>query len=131
MKNSKINTKPYIALCVLLVAVLFFSSCHHNSELKHEKGVVVEKQFSPEFNGSGSGVGISTGGNVVVTSNNIHKREQFMIVFKCQHNILFTIDRKDLYMNLDKGDTVDIKYYEILNRKNEVKDFDFVTATKK
>lgn len=131
MKNSKMTTKPAIALSTMLAVVLFFSSCHHNSELKHENGVVVEKQFSPEFNGSGTGVGFSTGGNMVVTSNDVHKCEQFMLVFKCQHNTVFTIDRKDLYTNLDKGDTVDIQYYEILNSDNEVKDFDFVTATKK
>ena len=54
-----------------------------------------------------------------------------MLVFKCQHNTVFTIDRKELYTNLDKGDTVDIQYYELLNSDNEVKDFDFVMATKK
>jgi len=119
-----------IRFSVVLLLLLFFS-CTHNSELKHESGIVVEKQFSPEFNGNGSGVGISTGGDMVITSNTIHKAEQFMIVFKCQHNVVFAINRKELYTNLNKNDTVDIQYYEILNSDNEVKDFDFVTATKK
>ena len=131
MKNSKLSTMPAIVGYTMLAVVLFFSSCTHKSEMKHENGIVVEKQFSPSFDGSGTGVGFSTGGNMVVTSNDVHKAEQFMLVFKCQHNTVFTIDRKDLYTNLEKGDTVDIQYYELLNSDNVVKDFDFLTALKK
>lgn len=131
MKKQNLSIKPAIVGYAMLAVVLFFSSCTHNSELKHENGIVVEKQFSPSFDGSGTGVGFSTGGNMVVTSNDVHKAEQFMLVFKCQHNTVFTIDRKDLYTILEKGDTVDIQYYEMLNSDNVVKDFDFVTAVKK
>lgn len=131
MKKQNLSTKPAIVGYTMLAVVLFFSSCTHKSELKHENGIVVEKQFSPEFNGSGMGVGMSSSGKMVVTSNNVHKSEQFMLVFKCEHNTVFTIDRKDLYTNLEKGDTVDIQYYELLNSDNVVKDFDFVNAVKK
>jgi hypothetical protein len=131
MKNFKLSTKTAIVGYTMLAVVLFFSSCTHKSELKHENGIVVEKQFSPEFNGSGMGVGFTSSGKTIITSNNVHKAEQFMLVFKCQHNTVFTIDRKDIYTNLEKGDTVDIQYYEILNSDNELKDFDFVNAVKK
>jgi hypothetical protein len=131
MTKLNFTTKTAIALYAILAVVLFFSSCTHKSELKHENGIVVEKQFSPSFDGSGTGVGFSTGGNMVVTSNDVHKAEQFMLVFKCEHNTVFAIDRKDLYTNLEKGDTVDIQYYEMLNSDNVVKDFDFVNAVKK
>lgn len=113
-----------------LSIILLFTSCLHKSQLKHENGIVVEKQFSPELNEHGSGLGISTGGHMVVTSNDYHKAEQFLIVFKCEHNTVFTIDRKDLYANLEKGDRVDIQYYELLNDDNIVKRFDFVNALK-
>jgi hypothetical protein len=121
--------KPILTFSVFSISLLF-CSCYHKSELKHEKGVVVEKQFSAEFNGHGTALGMSSNGNVLVTSNAIHKAEQFMIVLKCEHNTIFTIDRKNLYANLEKGDTVDIQYYELLNDDNIVKDFDFVNAVK-
>ena len=121
--------KPILNFSISLI-VLLFSSCYHKSKLKHENGIVVEKQFSAEFHGAGTGLGMSSSGNIVVTSNDIHKAEQFMIVLKCEHNTVFTIDRKDLYANLEKGDTVDIQYYELLNDDNVVKDFDFVNAVK-
>lgn len=111
-------------------AGLALNACTHKSEIKTETGVVVEKQFSPSFDGKGSGMGYSTSGDLVVTNNNVHKAEQFVLVFKCEHNTLFTVDRKELYLTLEKGDTVTIQYREVLNSDNEVKDLDFVTATK-
>ncbi len=117
-------------LIFIFASVLVFS-CTHKSEIKYESGVVVEKQFSPEFSGSGMGVGydLKSGGTSIHT-NNIHKDEQFLLVFKCQHGVVFTIERKDLYATLEKGDTVRIEYKEILDSKDRIKDFDFITATK-
>ncbi len=117
---------------LLVISILFLCcSCYQKSELKKETGIVVEKQFSPEFNGSGTGVGFSTSGNMTVTQTDIHKSEQFMVVFKCEHNTVFAVNRKDVYTNLEKGDTVTIYYYELLNGDNVVKDFEFYTAKKR
>lgn len=121
MKNAKL----------IIAASLFLASCYHNSELKSEKGVVVEKSYSPEFNGEGSSVGLSTSGHMIVSDNSIHKQEQFVVVFKCEHGVVFSINRNALYANLEKGDTVNITYYERLNMDNEVKSLDFVNAFKK
>lgn len=117
-------------IAVMCTIGLTLSACTHKSEIKTEMGLVVEKQFSPSFDGKGSGLGYSTSGNLVVTDNNVHKAEQFVLVFKCEHNTLFTVDRKELYLTLEKGDTVNIQYQEVLNKDNEVKDLDFITATK-
>lgn len=113
-----------------LLLLVLFVSCYHKSELKTEKGFVVEKAYSPEFDGNGSGFGMTTGGHGVITSQNVHKGEQFILVFKCEHNTVFSIEQKQLYTNLNKGDSVDIKFYEILNKSGEIKDYEFVTATK-
>lgn len=125
MKSNVINK------IILIIGILPILSCTHESELKQECAVVIEKQFSPEFNGSGSGVGMSSGGDLVVTSNSVHKCEQFMLVFKCEHNTVFSIDKKQLYNDLNKGDSVIIYYKEILNYKNEIVDFNFINAIKK
>jgi hypothetical protein len=116
---------------IFLLSIIFILGCNKRSELKHETGYIIEKQFSPEFNGSGSGLGITTGGDLVISESAIHEKEHFMLVVKCEHNTIFTIDRKDLYAKLDKGDTIDIKYYEYTNSEGKVVRFDFVNATKK
>lgn len=115
---------------LILITLITLASCAKKSELKHESGTVIEKQFSPELNGSGTGLGISPNGPTII-SESIHKPEQYLLIIKCEHNTLFSIDRKNLYMTLEKGDTIDIQYYEYVNGDGEVVDFDFVGATKK
>lgn len=115
---------------LLILAAITIFSCTHRSELLHESGVVVDKVYSPEFDGNGMGTGFSTSGNLTVSSVNVHKKEQFVIVFKCQHGTVFTINQKSLYYKLDKGDTVSIDYYNKVNRRGTVKDYEFVDANK-
>lgn len=55
---------------------------------------------------------------------------EFIVIFKCQHGMIFSIDRPELYAKLMERDTVKIEYYELVNKKGEVKDFDFVDAWK-
>jgi len=121
MKHTKI---------IYLLLACACTACTHKSAIKHESGVIVEKQYSPSFDGSGTSVGFTSGGHMVVTDNSIHKDEQFTLVFKCQHNTVFSINRADLYARLNKGDTVDIQYMDVINYDNQVVDYDFVTATK-
>lgn len=111
----------------IFLFVLISLSCRHKSELKHERGFVVEKQFTPS--GDGTTVGYAAtqnGGGVVVGST--HFDEKYMIVFKCEHQVVFSINNQALYAKLNKGDTVRIDYYNIENRKGDIKDFEFVDA---
>lgn len=108
------------------VAIVLLSSCYHKSELKHENGVVVEKQFKPEFNAEGTSY--NTNGELGI--HTLHDDEKFITVIKCQHGVVFSINRNDVYANLEKGDTINILFYELLNGNNEVKGFDFVNAVK-
>jgi hypothetical protein len=117
-------------LLTIILLLVVLTSCHHKSLIKSERGFIVEKQFSPSFTAVGTGVGMSMSGNMVVTTNTSHKPEQFMLVFKCEHDVVFTIDNQQLYTDLNKGDSVSIRYFEILNNDNEVVDLDFVSAIK-
>lgn len=111
----------------LLLLLITLLACRHKAKtISHETGVVVEKQFTPEFNGRGSG--IDSKGTYHSTS--IHDDEKFIVVFKCDHGVVFSMNRNDLYAKLNKGDSVSIAYYEILNSDEEVVDFDFVDANK-
>lgn len=117
---------------IQLFIIVLFTSCVHRSGLKQESGVIVDKQFSPEFNARGDGIGFSTGGDIVFTSNDYHKAEEFLLVIKCQHNTVFTVNKKELYAVLEKGDSVYIQYKEILtDNNNSLVGFDFINASKK
>lgn len=122
MKNLKF-------LPVLLLAL---SSCtHHEGAMKSEKGIVVEKQFQPSVSGTAFGNGFDTDGNVTFSSHTITTEEKFCVVFKCQHGVVFSINRNNLYASLDKGDSVLIFYYNLAPLFSNVTcDYDFVEATK-
>lgn len=123
-----------ICSCIAFVClgrIIYVMGYTHNGPAKHEKGIVIEKQFSPEFNASGTGVGLSGSGHMVVTTNNMHKEEEFLVVFRCEHKTVFSINRKDLFTNLEKNDSVDIEYCDVFNCRNELVDLEFITATKK
>lgn len=106
-----------------------FSGCLERREpIKKETGYVVEKQYFPDTRQTVLGTGLSTSGNVVITTHDIGADEKYVVIFKCEHGVLFSINRAELYGRLNKGDTVTIDYYEMINGEGEVKDFDFIDA---
>jgi hypothetical protein len=94
----------------------------------HERGVVIEKQYYPDTRQVVSGTGFSTSGHMVITSHTVGEKEKYMVILKCEHNIVFSINNPNVYGKLSKGDNITIDYYEIVNKKGEVVDFDFVDA---
>jgi len=113
----------------LFIVFNLIISCTHKSELKHEKGIVVEKQYFPDTQQTVSGTGISSKGSIVYTTHNIGEKEKYIVIFKCEHGVVFSINKSQLYGTLDKNDSVRIKYYEILDSDNKIVDFDFVSAS--
>lgn len=115
-------------IIIYLLASLTLISCDHleKSKLMHEHGYVIEKQFIPEVNLDGSGV--TSDGKVVFTHS--HEDQKFTIAFKCQHGSIFTVNNLNVYQKINKGDSVKIDYYELLDHRGTVKDFDFVDANK-
>jgi hypothetical protein len=61
---------------ILLVLSLGLLSCTHKSELKYEKGVVVEKQFTPEVDQNVTGTGINSKGSISMSSHHISAEQQ-------------------------------------------------------
>lgn len=112
--------------------LLYTSSCtlKRKEPMLKEYGKVVGKQFTPDTRQSVMGTGISTNGSMVITTHSIGDEEKYTIIFKCQHMVIFNIDKKELYAKLNDGDSVVIDYYELVNDKGEVKYFDFVDANK-
>lgn len=56
--------------------------------------------------------------------------EVFVTTFKCSHGDIFKIYREDIYAKLNEFDTVEISYYDMVNKEGEVKDYDFIDANK-
>ena len=118
---------------------------YENSEILYEKGKVITTLYSKKHNDSSTGFGMTTGGDLAVTSTSITIPERWGVVFRCEHKNKFPIMGKDekykkLWEKLDEGDSVKISYKEIYkvryNRKTEqiinkeLIDYDFVDAEK-
>lgn len=127
MKKLNFARKTAIALYAMLAVVL--SGCLNRREpMKQEQGYVVEKQYFPDTRQTVTGTGFSTSGNMVITTHNIGENEKYIVIFKCEHGVVFSINRTDLYGKLNKGDTVTIDYYEMVDGDGEVKDLNFIDA---
>ncbi len=129
---------------------LIFSGCkeqtkYENSEILYEKGKVITTLYSKKHSDSNVGVGMTTGGNLAVTSTSITIPERWRVVFRCEHKNKFPIMGEDekykrLWEKLDEGDSVDIAYKEIYKIKydrktkqvinKELIDYDFIDAEK-
>lgn len=118
----------------VLVLIYVLTSCLHRADkISSEQGIVVAKQFVPDQSHYYTTMHPQWDGKnnyYTPETHYEHIPEKFLIVFKCAHGIVFTIDRQDLFLKLNQSDTVQIDYYEMLNKKGEVKDFDFVDANK-
>lgn len=101
-----------------------------SKSISHERGYVVAMQYAAPLDGSGSTTTVNSNGGIGIGSTGIHTDEKYMVVFRCEHGVVFSIDRKDLYAKLDEKDSVTIDYYEVLNGENKVVDFDFVDANR-
>lgn len=132
------SIKMYLSICLFLISLLL--AIHYlfrlvptlSDKVKSEAGIVVEKQFSPEFNATtlGATYNQNSGGTNLHLSNT-NKPEEFLLVFKCSHHTVFAINSKEMYALLNKGDSVTIQYQEYLNYNNEVVDYKFLNAIKK
>ena len=114
----------------LFILLMFVSaSCVHRREpILHESGEVVAMQYAPPIDGSGTTTTFNSGGGIGIGSTSIHGEEKYMVVFRCEHRIVFSIDRKELFYKLKQGDKVLIDYYEMVDGDGVVKSFDFIDA---
>ena len=114
-----------------LVLILSTSCLKKDPILRHEFGVVVAKQYVPEVNKTQHGWTRTSKGELRPTTHYIHEDSQYDVVFKCEHGIVFTINKMAVFGKVKEYDTVVIDYYNLVNGDGEVKDFDFVDANKK
>jgi myo-inositol-hexaphosphate 3-phosphohydrolase len=117
-----------ILFTTLLLCTTLHSCIHRKEVIQHERGIVVEKQYFPETSGTAIGTSISPKGKVTPTIHHISESEKYIVIFKCDHNVVFSVNRSSVYGKLNKGDSVTIDYYEYVNKAGEVKDLEFIDA---
>ena len=128
MKTKTSINRLAPAFASVLLAVVLSGCLDKREPMKHEKGFVIEKQYFPDTRQTVTGTGFSTSGNMVITTHSIGEDEKYIVIFKCEHGVVFSINKTELYGKLNKGDTVTIDYYEMVNGDGEVKNLDFVDA---
>ena len=126
----KLNFIRPLGIAAILLLCAVFTSCNleRKEPMLKETGEVVGKQFTPDTRQTVTGTGFSSNGSMVITTHSISEEEKYTVIFKCQHGVIFTINKPELYAKLKEGDSVIIDYYELVNKKGEVKDLDFVDA---
>jgi len=136
-------------LSTFLILAGSLNSCDYTkteqSEILYEKGKVITTLYNQKHSDSEIGAGMTTGGDLVVTSNSIDIPEKWGVVFKCEHGNKFPImgkgeEYKKLWKELEEGDSVKISYkenYKIIYdyktdkpKSKELIDYDFINAKK-
>lgn len=120
----------FIAGICLLVYLAYLNRIVRGDQLLSENGFIVEKQYYPDTRQTVTGTGISTNGDLVLTTHHVGQDEQYILIFRCEHKVVFSINNKKLYSDLEKGDSVKIFFYELLNRKGQVIDYEFINSEK-
>lgn len=116
-------------LPAFLFIIISCGSPERGPNLKRERGLVVAMQYEAPMDGSGNTTTYNSKGGVGFGHTTIHTDEKYMVVFRCEHSVVFSINSMELYAKLDERDSVIIEYYELIEYKKVV-DFDFVDANK-
>lgn len=107
------------------------------SKVMSEPAMVRDLIYQPARHGSGSGVGMSMRGSVVITSDTVHLPSNYAIVFECKHG-KFIIEGtqqkyKALWQKLRVGQAVNVTYREVWRIKadgtRDFVKFEFMDAT--
>lgn len=124
-----------LAIAVLAAALLAGCDSVEYSQDMHERAVVQEVIYSPGSHGSGTGVGMSMSGNMVVTSTSVSLPKKYAVVFECVHGkfIVEGTDEKhrELWARLKAGQQVDVTYREVYRLKDGARqliDYKFLAA---
>lgn len=116
---------------LVLVLALLFISCNNLNRapaISREKGIVVAMQYAAPIDGTGTTTTYNTDDKFGFGITSLHTDEKYMVVFRCAHKVVFSINNQSLYAKLNEGDSVVIDYYELTNKFGIVDDFEFVTA---
>lgn len=125
---------------LIVVAALLLTACGwktEKSEILSEPAVVRDVIYAPSQHGSGTGVGMTMKGSLVVTSESISIPAKYAIVFECKHGKFIVEGSKEkhkaLWKRLKVGQEVTVTYHEVWriyedDGRRELVKMDFVDA---
>jgi hypothetical protein len=138
------RTKDFMGWAALgalaLIAAISHCSClHRGDKIEYEQGVVIGRQMEPGYYHSyttyeevyygraykGRRQSVS-----IPVNHKVYIPPTYTVTFKCQHQDVFKIHREDVYNSLNQFDTVTIEFYNLLNGREQIKAYDFITAYK-
>jgi len=130
MKNLSTKFKALIGLSLLAAWLGGCAKTEYSAELT-EPAEIMEVVYTPSQHGSGSGMGMTTNGTVVMTVNNVNIPEVFAVVFKCEHG-KFIIKRRDIWDKAKIGMKVVVHYrevYRVTDKARTLVRYDFMDFT--
>lgn len=112
-------------------AFCLIAGCEYrDKEISFEKGKVIKTEYMPDTRKTTVGYGMSSSGHLVTTFTPTGEDEKYLILFKCEHQVVFPVERKDLFFKLAEGDSVNISFYNIRKKDGRVVGFKFINAEK-
>lgn len=118
-------------LIIATFLYFLFVSCTHKGPILLEDGIVTAKAYAPSTRHTETSYHMNYQGELERGTITVGDFEKYMVVFKCSHSVVFSINSKVLYAKLDVEDRVQIAYKEILTNKNKVVDYYFIDANQK
>ena len=121
---------PCTIMALLVGLMLLAQSCERShtvpvdAKLSTEHGRVAEMQYRPAVDMSGNSIDT----DLRIGWHNLHEDERYIVVLKCAHGVVFSVNNKSTYARVEVGDSVLIEYYEHRNVDGEITDYDFVDA---
>ncbi len=97
---------------VILLIVLFILDGVYSIPERHN-GVIVDKQYKPESNSTGTGIGTTSNGSTTIVTTSEHESEQFIIILKTNSGVIITAESKsELYYSKSIGEKVKYDVYK-------------------
>lgn len=123
---------------ILLLSLVALSSClHRGDHIEYEKGVVLTKKLTPGYYHTYTVYERQYYGRTykghrqyinIPRTRSYYVEPVYTTTFKCEHEKIFDINREDIYNAVSYLDTVTIEFYNLLDGKEQIKDYDFITA---
>ena len=113
-----------------MILSLLAGCIYRDKETSYEKGKVIKTEYMPDTRKTTVGYGVSSSGRMVTTFTPSGEDEKYLVLFRCEHGVVFPVENKDLFTRLSEGDSVNISFYNIRKKDGSIVDFQFVDADK-
>jgi len=130
MKTKTSSLLAYFGIFAMIVSLSGCFKVEYSDELT-ERAEITEVVYTPSQHGTGTGIGMSMKGTMVVTTTSVNIPEVFAVVFKCQHG-KFIVSRREIWEKSKVGMKVVVHYkekYHVIDNRRELVKYEFLDFT--